>query len=76
MSSEQIPTEPPKGPTGEAEHEVPGPSFWPFVLAIGVAMALIGVITKLEVVIIGLIIIVVSIGGWIRAARREYRALP
>jgi hypothetical protein len=34
------------------------------------------VITKLEVVIVGLIILLVSLGGWIREARHEYRSLP
>lgn len=61
-------------PEHEEEH-LPGPSFWPALLAVGVAMSLIGVITKLVVVIVGLIILVVALGGWIRDARREYRAL-
>jgi hypothetical protein len=37
---------------------------------------MIGVITKLEVVIVGLIILVVSLGGWIRDARHDHRSLP
>ena len=60
-------------PAGE-EH-LPGPSFWPVLLAVGVAMSLIGVITKVVVVVIGLIILVVALGGWIRDARRDYRSL-
>jgi hypothetical protein len=39
-------------------------------------MSLIGVITKVPVVVIGLIITLVSLGGWIREARHEYRSLP
>jgi len=58
------------------EEHLPGPSFWPILLALGVAMSLIGVITKLVVVIIGLVILLVALGGWVRDARREYRALP
>ncbi|HVD02579.1 MAG TPA: cytochrome c oxidase subunit 4 [Candidatus Dormibacteraeota bacterium] len=61
-------------PEHEEEH-LPGPSFWPALLAVGVAMSLIGVITKLVVVITGLVILLVALGGWIRDARREYRAL-
>ena len=59
-----------------AGEELPGPSFWPILLALGVTMSMIGVITKLVVVIIGLVIVVGSLGGWIRDARSEYRALP
>jgi hypothetical protein len=42
---------------------------------VGVAMSLIGVITKVVVVVIGLIILLVALGGWIRDARRDYRSL-
>lgn len=62
-------------PHSEAEGHEAGPSFWPALLAVGVAMSLIGVITNLVVVIIGLVILVVSLGGWIRDARRDYRSL-
>ncbi len=60
---------------GEETEHLPGPSFWPVLLAVGVAMSLIGVITKVVVVVIGLIILVVALGGWIRDARRDYRSL-
>ncbi|MHB8324744.1 MAG: aa3-type cytochrome oxidase subunit IV [Candidatus Dormibacteria bacterium] len=66
-------------PTADAEpgdEHLPGPSLWPILLAVGVAMSLIGVITKPVVVIIGLVILVGSLGGWVRDARREYLALP
>ena len=58
----------------EQEH-LPGPSFWPVLLALGISMSLIGVITKLAVLIIGLVITVVALSGWIRDARRDYREL-
>ncbi len=63
------------GGEGHPQEHLPGPSFWPVLLALGVAMSLIGVITKLVVVIVGLVIVVVALGGWIRDARREYREL-
>ncbi len=76
MPSEQ-PLEEVSGPTaGEDPHHLPGPSFWPILLAIGFATTLIGVITKLELVIVGLIVLLVSLGGWVREARHEYRSLP
>jgi hypothetical protein len=58
----------------EQEH-LPGPSFWPILLALGISMSLIGVITKLAVLIIGLLITLIALGGWIRDARRDYREL-
>ena len=78
MSDDQPPPEsPPEPPTSPSpDGHLPGSSFWPFLLAIGIAMSLIGVITKVPVVVIGLIITLVSLGGWIREARHEYRSLP
>lgn len=73
--AEQLDPRPPAEAPVEDEEHGPGPSFWPFLLAVGVAMSLIGVITKLVVVIIGLVILVVSLAGWIRDARRDYTAL-
>jgi hypothetical protein len=72
MPSEQSPV----SPKEESSHHLPGPSFWPILLAIGFATSMIGVITKVEVVIVGLIILVVSLGGWVREARHDYRSLP
>jgi len=75
MSSEEPHTEAPVNPAGDAAH-LPGPSFWPILLAIGIAMSLIGVITKIEVVVVGLALTLVSLFGWVREARHEYRSLP
>ncbi len=68
---------PDAGHGSEAGHGIhmPPPSFWPIVLALGIAMALIGVITKYVVLAIGLLVTIVSVVGWIRDARREYRSL-
>jgi hypothetical protein len=76
--SNEAPASPeaPKLPHAEGTPHLPGPSFWPFLLAVGIAMSLIGVITKIEVVVIGLVIVVVSLVGWVRGARHEYRSLP
>ena len=64
----------PPGSHEGGEH-MPSPSFWPFVLALGVSMSLIGVITKPAVVVIGLVVLLVSLGAWARDARRDYRGL-
>ncbi|MGA7087232.1 MAG: cytochrome c oxidase subunit 4 [Candidatus Dormiibacterota bacterium] len=77
MSNDQPPTpEATQGHHGEDAPHLPGPSFWPFLLALGIAMSLIGVITKIEVVVIGLVVVVAALAGWVREARHEYRSLP
>ena len=38
-------------------------------------MTLTGVVTKLALVIVGLVVVVVGLGGWIWGARRDYREL-
>ena len=58
----------------EAIH-LPGPSWWPILAAIGIALLLTGLVLSIVMVAIGAILAVGSIGLWIRAARREYRAL-
>jgi Rieske Fe-S protein len=46
---------------------VPGPSIWPFVLAAGVALILIGVIVDPKIVVtLGVIVLVVALIGWTR----------
>jgi hypothetical protein len=55
---------------------LPGPSWWPILAAIGVAMLLSGLVISIVMVIVGALLAVSSIGLWIRAARREFRALP
>src|SRR3954452_11365607 len=46
---------------------VPGPSIWPFVLAVGIAVTLIGVIVDPRIVVpLGLAILVLALVGWSR----------
>lgn len=76
MSDDQRLSEASEAPVEAEAPHLPGPSFWPFLLALGIAMSLIGVITKPEVVAIGLLLTLVSLAGWIREARHDYRSLP
>lgn len=77
MSNDQPPApEAADGHQGQDAAHLPGPSFWPILLAVGIAMSLIGVITKIEVVVIGLAVVVAALAGWVREARHEYRSLP
>jgi cytochrome c oxidase subunit 1 len=53
---------------------VPPPSFWPIVLAGGLVLIAIGVISGLTVSIVGIIVLFVAIGGWAMENRAEEEA--
>ena len=59
----------------EAIH-MPEPSYMPFALALGIATTLVGILTWLPVIIIGLIVVVVVVVRWIRSTRDEMAELP
>jgi hypothetical protein len=51
-------------------------SIWPFLLDLGLAMALFGlIITGRPLIVIGGIIFVIALAGWIREARADYSRL-
>lgn len=59
----------------EAVH-LPGPSYLPVLTALGVTLALVGVVITLPLVVIGVAITVVSLWRWIRETRQEIAELP
>ena len=71
----EIEHDPALAPPAEAIH-MPEPSYLPFVLALGITIALVGILTWLPVLVIGLVIVVVVLVRWIRSARDEMADLP
>ena len=61
--------------THDAIH-LPPPSIWPALLALGIAFLLTGLVLNLVLLIAGVIISVSATLLWVRAARREFDALP
>jgi hypothetical protein len=59
----------------EAIH-LPEPSYLPFVLALGLTITLVGVLTGIVIAAIGLIISLTVIVRWIRSARVDMADLP
>jgi len=55
---------------------MPEPSYLPVVLAIGITLALIGLIITPVITGIGLIIVVVALVRWIGQARAQMAELP
>ena len=62
-------------PVGEEIH-LPGPSIVPFINAVGLALALVGLAVTLLLTVVGLIVFLWSLVIWIRDARREMNELP
>lgn len=60
---------------GESIH-LPGPSYQPVVVAFGLTLAVTGAVLFPPGAIIGVLITVVALIGWIRDSRREISQLP
>jgi biopolymer transport protein ExbB/TolQ len=73
--AEELEHDPTLTPPAEAIH-LPQPSYMPATLALGITIALVGILTGILVSIIGLIIVVVVLVRWIRSAREEMSDLP
>lgn len=54
---------------------MPPPSWKPIIVAVGLAIALTGVVLTWLVVVVGLVVSIVAIVGWVRDARKEFDAL-
>ena len=62
-------------PPAEAVH-LPGPSYLPVLTALGIALALVGVVISLVLTALGALIALVAIVRWVRQAREEMAELP
>ena len=76
----ELTDEPAAGGHGEHEEEIhmPPNSYWPLVTSVGVTLALVGIITVQSnpiIFIVGILILLAGVGGWIRDARKEYNEL-
>jgi uncharacterized membrane protein len=62
-------------PPGEEIH-LPGPSLVPFLNAVGLAMAIVGITTFWIVSAVGLLLFFFTLIRWIRDVRRDFDELP
>lgn len=62
-------------PAGEPVH-LPGPSYLPVLTALGVTIAVCGVVLSWILVVIGLAIAGISVARWIRDTRADIAELP
>jgi cytochrome c oxidase subunit 1 len=54
---------------------LPPPSFWPIVLAGGLVLIAIGVVSSFTTSIVGIIVLLIAIGGWAMENRAEEEEL-
>ena len=52
---------------------MPGPSFRPFLVSVAAAVLFLGLVFGLPFLLAGLAMLLISLGGWLRDARRDYR---
>jgi len=67
--------ETPVPPAGEPVH-LPGPSYQPVLVAVGVSLGLSGIIISPIITVIGVILALVAIIRWMRDTRDEMSELP
>jgi hypothetical protein len=67
--------EEPAPPPGEPVH-LPGPSYLPVLTAVGITLAIVGVVISWLVSAIGLVIAVIAVVRWIRETREDISELP
>jgi hypothetical protein len=67
--------EEPAPPPGEPVH-LPGPSYLPVLTALGITLALVGVVISWVVTGLGVVITVIAVVRWIRETREDISELP
>ncbi len=55
----------------EQHEEIPGPTIWPAVLAAGITLLGMGMVTSLVFSVVGLAVFALGLGGWIGELRHE-----
>jgi hypothetical protein len=73
--AEELEHDPTLSPAAEAIH-LPEPSYLPATLALGLTIALVGLIQGLALIVIGGVIVLTVLVRWIRSAREEMNDLP
>lgn len=73
--AERIESEGSLAPPSEVVH-LPGPTYLPVVVAIGITVALVGILTGWIIVALGAVITLAAAVRWIRETREDMAELP
>ncbi len=68
--------EPAEAPPAGEEFHLPGPSFLPIIMAVGITLAVIGITIQVLITVVGVIIFLVTLVRWLREVREEIAELP
>ena len=76
MAEERIHASGPEAPAaGEAIH-LPGPTYLPIITAVGITIAVVGVVQSWVLVAIGVLITLFAVVRWVRDTREDIGELP
>ena len=76
MAEERIHAGGPEAPpAGEAIH-LPGPTYLPIITAVGITIAVVGVVQSWVLVAIGVLITLFAVVRWVRDTREDIGELP
>lgn len=50
---------------------LPEPTYWPFMLALGIVVLLWGILTNIIVSAVGLVVFVIALAGWLNDLYKE-----
>lgn len=57
----------------ELHEELPRPTYWPITMAVAITLIAFGIVNALLIIIIGIVLLVVALIGWIGDVRDEAR---
>ena len=57
----------------ELHEELPRPTYWPIAMAVAITLIAFGIVNALLIIIIGIVLLIVSLAGWIGDVRDEAR---
>ncbi len=60
----------------EPHIHLPPPSYWPIMLALGAALGLSGIIIHPAVWIVGVILVLIALAGWMRELGQDLSVAP
>ena len=76
MADERIHTGGPEAPPAGEPIHLPGPTYLPVIVAVGITIAVVGVVQSWFLVGLGLLVTVVACWRWIRETREDIGELP
>jgi type IV secretory pathway TrbD component len=73
---ERIHTGGPEAPHAGGAIHLPGPTYLPIITAVGITIAVVGIVQSWIIVAAGVLITVIAVVRWIRETREDIAELP